>query len=136
MAKKSLQKNINKTFNTSPALPGTKNIDELSIVSDDELFTYLDMLTLKVKENRQTRDLQEWEKEVCYAQREFQIRAIRRRSHDSFLENENMQPVENEDYYPEAELDNVEFVNLARRIEATRERARNRERRSQFNPIH
>lgn len=135
MAKKSFQKN-NKFSSNNVMLPDTKNIDELSIISDDELFTYLDMLTLRAKENRQSRELDEWEKEICYAQREFQIRAVRRRAHDAFLEAEGNQPSENEDYYPEAELDNLEYVNLARRVEATRERARNRERRSQFTPIH
>ena len=67
-------------------LPTIIDMDTLACMSDEELMR-LHSHTQNEKDRAGRRDdlVIAWETEACYAQRELQIRADRRRAHDAFL---------------------------------------------------
>lgn len=67
-------------------LPEVIDMDTLAYASDDELdrhFSYLH--SERERAARQSYDLQPWEAEISYVQREMQIRYGRRLAHDKYL---------------------------------------------------
>lgn len=74
-------------------LPEVINMDSLSYANDDELDRLHSYLQgERDKASKTDYDLQPWEVEICYVQRELKIRSSRRAAHDRYVRN-------NPDYY-------------------------------------
>ena len=81
-----MKKNLTKKAPVSLNLPDFIDIDELSYASDEELIRRVThLMSDRDKAARIGYDLNPWEVEICYVQRELKIRQDRRIAHEKFL---------------------------------------------------
>lgn len=116
------QKNVSKHQNHNVNqevidMPDIMTIDQLGEVTDDELHDRIRGLRQMIDSSRknrvETRILRTLEEELCFADREAQLRRERKAAHQSYLESigEFDEPP-NEADLPSADLDNSSFVAL------------------------
>ncbi len=74
-----------------------RSIDELAVYSDEELNNRLNYLISELAK----RESPAHEVEVCYVQREQEIRKIRREQHEKYVTKIRYEEVDNELYLPE-----------------------------------
>lgn len=87
ISKKNQQPKSN-NYHGNMELPEVINMDALSYANDDELERRLSFLQGEIsKAAKVDYDLQPWEVEVCYVQRELRIRTARRSAHDRYMRN-------------------------------------------------
>jgi len=87
-------------------LPVSMNMDEIAIMSDEEVFARANTLEndrMKVLDHRL--DPTPWEVEIAYYRREQGIRRVRRELHESFVK-------EHADFYASLEEDNGFYVSV------------------------
>lgn len=82
------QQPMSSNYRSNMELPEVINMDSLSYLNDDELERRLSFLQGEIsKALKADYDLQPWEVEVCYVQRELRIRTARRSAHDRYVRN-------------------------------------------------
>lgn len=68
------------------------NIDELALLSEEEIAERISKCRSEMGKRASDWDLKEkWEVELAYSQRELQIRQVRRKAHQEFLNQEQEQ---------------------------------------------
>lgn len=86
-----------------------RNMDDIAVMQDDELAqAHYELEGARRNLKRQKAYSKDIEVELCYLQRELQIRADRREVHKAYAETESF--VENENDLPNADLDNSSYV--------------------------
>jgi len=96
-------------YRSNMEFPEVINMDSLAYASDDELerlHTFLQ--SEREKASKTDYDLQPWEIEICYVQRELRIRNSRRAAHDRYVRsNPDYHYYENSNTTQEEEFDNA-----------------------------
>lgn len=81
---KKSKKTQNENYNIN--LPAVVSMETLSYATDDDLERHLSYLhSEKERAYRGEYDLRPWEVEICYVERELQIRHDRRNAHERYL---------------------------------------------------
>ena len=86
-------------------------MDDLAGMSDEELNAL--SYALHADRNKvldRGFDAKPWDEELLYVHREFQLRRIRRETHDKFVRDQARQFAEEEARLPSAEFDNLRYV--------------------------
>ena len=106
---------MNRSHDDSIERPTQMMTDELSLMSDDELSSYSNSLERShEKYGRMSSDTRPWEEEICYVQREYQVRRIQHDNHQRYMRErdaELQEEIAREDSLPDADLDNSRYVN-------------------------
>ena len=93
------------------AIPERPNMNDLAGMSDEELNAL--SYALHADRNKvldRGFDAKPWDEELLYVHREFQLRRIRRETHDKFVRDQARQFAEEEARLPSAEFDNLRYV--------------------------
>lgn len=78
--------NGNAKMNSPIPFPQKMTFDELAVIEDDVLMNLQKSLTDSISRvNSHNLNPEAWEKELCYVQREVQIRSARREAHAKYL---------------------------------------------------
>lgn len=94
------------------AVNTSKFIYDLTILTDDELVSYMNKLIQLGESTNNEESRKQYEIEYCYAIRERQIRWSRQDAHVSYLNNQSTQQ-DNDDNYPEFDPSvNFDFIRL------------------------
>ena len=95
-------------------LPQVVNLDELSIMLDEDLINRL--RSLEDDKNRAAEayaDVRPWEEEISYVRREQQVRRVRRDSHSEYVRKIEEEFARLEASLPAGDFDNSAFVYAA-----------------------
>lgn len=91
--------------------PDILNMDDISYVSDDELFSKLSSYeATRGKMIAKGQDPYLWEIEIAYLRREVQIRRARRESHDRYMAEQARESTVDESSLPYPDFDNLKYV--------------------------
>jgi len=83
---KKTKKTPSKNYNRSMDLPNVVDMDTLAYATDEELDRHHSYLhNERERAARFDYDFRPWDDEICYVQREIQIRTSRRFAHERFL---------------------------------------------------
>lgn len=94
-------------------LPEVTNMDELASLSDVELNAKSGALHAdRAKVVDRGLDPRPWDVELMYVYREYQLRRIRKDSHEQFLRTQARLFAEEEAGLPSADFDNLQFVRM------------------------
>lgn len=115
MAKNSKKQRLVKDVRSESQLkfsaPDVVNIDTLGVFSDDDLSERAHMLNVeRYKVMNEGGDPTLWEIELCYTQREFQLRRTRKEHHDSYMSDQVKYQSEDESSLPLPEFDNLRYA--------------------------
>lgn len=78
--------NVNAKTNSPIPFPQKMTFDELAVIEDDVLLNLQKSLADSISRvNGHNLNPEAWEKELCYVQREVQIRVARRDAHAKYL---------------------------------------------------
>ena len=93
------------------SVPEVVNMDALSVISDDDLSNRAQAITSdRAKVIDSGNDPLLWEIELCYTQREFQMRRSRREMHEKFMKDQSKISFDDESELPSAEFDNLRYA--------------------------
>jgi len=105
--KKRAKSNQHETF----VSPATMNMDEIALLTDDELALMLNDLQNQRDSARSNSTLiYQCEVEICYVKRELQIRKMHHQMHQKYEDIEIESSSVDEDSLPVSDFDNTPFV--------------------------